>query len=160
MLTISLQLPSHSSVRTVFHVSQLKKMVGSSHRLQPDLPSSLVDFQVPEKILNHRVVMKGVQSVLQVLVKWSSWPSSMTTWEDLLNLLPLQAFLVSTIPLTDPLHLLAANKDLTGNCYPSLGRHSVKLTREGFPSSSAFWMMWPPSGSNMSFSQCRGCLQE
>ncbi|KAK3145233.1 hypothetical protein QOZ80_4AG0325870 [Eleusine coracana subsp. coracana] len=81
-----LQLPIHSSIHPVFHVSQLKKLVGSEHSIHSDLPSSLVEFQVPEKILNHHMVVKGVQSIQQVLVKWSSWPASMATWEDLVPL--------------------------------------------------------------------------
>ena len=33
--------------------------------------------------MSKRLVSKGVRPVQQVLIKWSSWPESMATWEDL-----------------------------------------------------------------------------
>jgi hypothetical protein len=78
-----LDLPASSSVHPVFHVSQLKKAVGSNIQVTPAVPSELTEFQVPEKILKRRLVNRGVKPVLQVLVKWSTLPESLATWEDL-----------------------------------------------------------------------------
>jgi hypothetical protein len=64
-----LDLPASSSVHPVFHVSQLKKAVGSNIQVTPTIPSELTEFQVPEKILKRRLVSRGVKSVIQVLVK-------------------------------------------------------------------------------------------
>jgi hypothetical protein len=36
----------------------------------------------PQEILDHRLVKKDNASYLQVLIKWSSMPASMATWED------------------------------------------------------------------------------
>jgi hypothetical protein len=73
-----LDLPATSSVHPVFHVSQLKKAVGSNIQVTDYLPS-----QVPEKILQLRLIDHGVKSMIQVLVKWSSLPVSLATWEDM-----------------------------------------------------------------------------
>jgi hypothetical protein len=43
----------------------------------------MFQFQVPEMILNRRLVTRGIRSIHQVLVKWSSSPDSLATWEDL-----------------------------------------------------------------------------
>ena len=42
--------------------------------------------RVPELILQRRSVTHDSKSIQQVLVKWSSWPSSLATWEDLISL--------------------------------------------------------------------------
>jgi hypothetical protein len=39
-------------------------------------------LQVPEEVLNSRLYKKGNKVVTQLLVKWSSWPDSLATWED------------------------------------------------------------------------------
>lgn len=53
-----LQLPSHSTIHLVFHVSQLKIAVLVTYTVQP-LPSSLDGLQVPEHILQRRVAKVG-----------------------------------------------------------------------------------------------------
>jgi hypothetical protein len=47
------------------------------------LPTDFHGFQVPEVILNKRMVSHGRRTVQQVLVKWSSFPASPATWEDI-----------------------------------------------------------------------------
>jgi hypothetical protein len=37
---------------------------------------------VPEQILKQRLVTQGARTILQVLVRWSSLPLSLSTWED------------------------------------------------------------------------------
>jgi len=82
-VTYKLQLPPTAAIHDVFHVSQLKKAVSSSAQVSPSPPDPTDSLQVPERILSKRMVSKGVRSVQQALIKWSSWPDSMATWEDL-----------------------------------------------------------------------------
>ena len=76
------QLPSSSSVHPVFHVSQLKKLVGDPHQVTSELPDHLFHWSVSEAILQRRSVMHGVRPVVQLLIKWSHVPASLATWED------------------------------------------------------------------------------
>jgi hypothetical protein len=82
-----LQLPGSSLVHPVFHVSQLKKMVGDHHQVTEDLPDVLFQWSIPEAILQRRSVMHGVRPVSQLLIKWSNVPASLATWEDATALL-------------------------------------------------------------------------
>lgn len=77
-----LQLPSSSSIHPVFHVSQLKRAVGTNHQVSPTLPPSHSTLQIPLRILQRRSIMQGNHVVPQVLIHWSSWPVSMSTWEN------------------------------------------------------------------------------
>jgi len=77
-----LELPASSSIHPVFHVSQLKKAMGAHHIVEKLLPPSSVRWSIPEKILQHRTIIKG-SPVRQGLVKWSQLPSSLSTWKDL-----------------------------------------------------------------------------
>jgi hypothetical protein len=77
-----LQLPDTSNLHPLFHVSQLKKAVDSKCTVTLTIPAGLTSPQVPEQILQQRLVTRGSRTVLQVLVKWSAWPSSLSTWED------------------------------------------------------------------------------
>jgi hypothetical protein len=69
-------------VHPMFHVSQLKKAVGAGIQVVPQLPYQFSKYQVPVRIIQRRLVERGVSTVLQVLVKWSDSPDSMATWED------------------------------------------------------------------------------
>jgi hypothetical protein len=46
------------------------------------LPFEELSLQVPEAVLQQRVINKGQRTVTQALIRWSSTPDSMTTWED------------------------------------------------------------------------------
>jgi hypothetical protein len=81
-----LDLPEHSAVHPVFHVSQLKQAVGGKYAITSSVPGGLSSMQVPEKILQHRLSARGSRPVLQVLVKWMALPESLSTWEDLVAL--------------------------------------------------------------------------
>jgi hypothetical protein len=78
-----LDLPQSSLVHPVFHVSQLKQAVGSKYPVTPVVPDGMLHMQVPEKVLQRRLVARSKKSVMQVLVKWSSLSESLATWEDL-----------------------------------------------------------------------------
>jgi hypothetical protein len=62
--------------------SQLKKMVSSSTAVAPQLPDVAYMFQVPDAVLNSRMVHPGDAEVPQVLIKWSNMSPELATWED------------------------------------------------------------------------------
>jgi hypothetical protein len=81
-----LQLPSSSAIHPVFHVSQLKQAVTDQTEVVSTMPSDIDCPRVPERVLQRRLVTKGVHPVQQVLVKWSNWPLELSTWEDAIAL--------------------------------------------------------------------------
>lgn len=74
-----LSLPPSSALHPVFHVSQLKRSHGD-HLVTETLPSENVQFQVPQRLLQHRWT-SGDQPVEEVLIQWSQMPPSLATWE-------------------------------------------------------------------------------
>lgn len=80
-----LDLPQGSRVHPVFHVSILKKTLGSNVEVQTSLPDG---FQVREKeqVIPQAVLdSRGLRGRRQVLVHWQGLPPSDATWEDLLE---------------------------------------------------------------------------
>jgi len=78
-----LLLPQSAAIHDVFHVSQLKKALSADTHVSTSLPDPDVALQFPEQILSKRLLTKGVHQVQQALIKWSGWPPSLATWEDL-----------------------------------------------------------------------------
>lgn len=77
-----LKMPADSSIHPVFHVSLLKKVVGTpSHPMLP-FPSDVQSVQVPELVLDRRLKTKDNRVVSQLLIKWSHLPPELATWED------------------------------------------------------------------------------
>jgi hypothetical protein len=80
-----LDLPETSKIHPVLHVSQLKKQVPKDASVTEGLSSVSMDPMktiLPESCLGRRLVKRGSQTVLQVLVKWTNLPKSMATWEE------------------------------------------------------------------------------
>ncbi|XP_024955833.2 uncharacterized protein LOC112498625 [Citrus sinensis] len=80
-----LQLPNGSQIHDVFHVSLLKKRVGSVPS-SPTLPPTSGDFTIlpqPEAILDTRIIRKGkYRPKTEILVKWAGAPKEDATWEN------------------------------------------------------------------------------
>ena len=76
-----LELPTSALVHPMFHVSQLK-LSTRNQTVSSTLPTDLVEFQVPLRILQ-RCWSSGPHPVEQVLVEWSHMPASLATWEPL-----------------------------------------------------------------------------
>nr|AQA29564.1 integrase core domain protein [Zea mays] len=77
-----LELPVTSTIHPVFHVSQLKKAVGSLV-VVAQLPDRLDNHQIPERVLQCRW---GPNGASQRLILWSELHPSLATWEDLIPL--------------------------------------------------------------------------
>ena len=68
-----LALPEDSRIHPVFHVSQLKRVVGAavtSPVLPPQLTADLELMIEPEELLEVRQLAKGDAKLLEVLIKW------------------------------------------------------------------------------------------
>jgi hypothetical protein len=79
-----LELPATASIHLVFHVSQ-PKCTSGSQVVATALPSYLTQFQVLERVLQHRWTASP-HPVEHVLVKSSQMPLELSTWEPLLHL--------------------------------------------------------------------------
>ncbi|GMI79919.1 hypothetical protein HRI_001661200 [Hibiscus trionum] len=78
-----LKLPENSRVHPVFHVSQLKKRVGSN-KIQDECPSIDADGSIskePVRIIDRRIGKMGNRAVTKVLVEWSNSFTEDATWE-------------------------------------------------------------------------------
>jgi hypothetical protein len=80
-----LQLPPDCQIHPVVHVSQLKRHVPPSVRIEdnisqvPDDPTLTV---MPVQFLGSRLSRKGASTVSQILVQWDALPESLATWEE------------------------------------------------------------------------------
>ncbi|KAJ4807690.1 polyprotein [Rhynchospora pubera] len=80
-----LNLPPHSSIHPVLHVSQLKARIGTGQTVLPNLPIvglSQPEQTEPEAILNRRLIKRRNDPVPQILVKWANQAVEEATWED------------------------------------------------------------------------------
>ncbi|KAK0600514.1 hypothetical protein LWI29_015726 [Acer saccharum] len=80
-----LQLPTGSQIHPVFHVSQLKKSIGTTVRPSSTLPPTGPNGQMlvyPVSIVSRKIVKRNNQAVAQVLVQWSNTTPEDATWED------------------------------------------------------------------------------
>ncbi|KAL0446467.1 UNVERIFIED_CONTAM: hypothetical protein Slati_1774600 [Sesamum latifolium] len=79
-----LALPTGSKIHLVFHVSLLKKKIGSKYFPSLDLPEFDEEvFKVyPVVILVMRLIPRNNVGVSQVLIQWSHGSPDQATWED------------------------------------------------------------------------------
>ena len=81
-----LELPASCKIHPVFHISQLKPVLGKDHEVIP-LPESLTDAEelvlFPEELLDSRYDADGF---LEVLVSWRELPHFEKTWMKLSEL--------------------------------------------------------------------------
>lgn len=80
------ELPEGTRVHPVFHVSLLKKYVGSSSMVSSTLPptDNAGQFMLePEEILGRKMVKRHNVPVTQILVRWKFAQPEDATWEDL-----------------------------------------------------------------------------
>jgi hypothetical protein len=80
-----LELRPNALVHPVFHVSQLKSFTRDHIPVFSELPTTpqlnLAELE-PEQIIDKRLIKKGNAAVTQILVKWTSLPVELATWED------------------------------------------------------------------------------
>lgn len=79
-----LDLPTHSWIHPMFHVSQLKLKLGASEGVVEELPSVSEDGVAvlePKWILEVRWVKIGMKTVQEALVHWTGLSSDDATWE-------------------------------------------------------------------------------
>jgi len=84
-VSYKLSLPSSSYIHPIFHVSQLKQALPVKYEAA-ELPTALMGHQIPEQVLQRRVLSKDSAVVLQGLIKWSGLTQSLATWVDLESL--------------------------------------------------------------------------
>ncbi|MCI12599.1 hypothetical protein A2U01_0033704, partial [Trifolium medium] len=79
-----LKLPEGSRIHPVFHVSLLKKAVGSYNKDEelPELLEEPAETYVPEAVLANRKVKQQGEEIKQVLIQWQGKTVEEATWED------------------------------------------------------------------------------
>jgi hypothetical protein len=77
-----LKLPATSRIHDVFHVSLLKPVKCTGLVPYTPLPLDTLPVQVPEMVLQRRVVYKHNRVYNELLIKWEGLDSTMATWED------------------------------------------------------------------------------
>jgi len=79
-----LQLPPQAKIHPVFHVSLLKKHLGSppaAPGVVPDIDDLGLLAAEPIAILARRLGKKGNRAVVYLLIQWSNRPKEEATWE-------------------------------------------------------------------------------
>nr|XP_016464616.1 PREDICTED: uncharacterized protein LOC107787542 [Nicotiana tabacum] len=81
----TLDLSAGTKIHSTFHISQLKRKIGS-HSASVTLPVVLSEdghvLLEPEAILDRRMIQKNGRVVSQVLVKWFNAAPEDSTWEE------------------------------------------------------------------------------
>ncbi|XP_039053961.1 uncharacterized protein LOC120196156 [Hibiscus syriacus] len=85
LVAYRLRLPPHSKIHLVFHVSLLKKKIGSNMLTSLDPPEVGDDGQLkiyPAIVLDKQSVKCQNRPVTQLLIQWSNLSPENATWED------------------------------------------------------------------------------
>ncbi|KAA8515065.1 hypothetical protein F0562_018148 [Nyssa sinensis] len=80
-----LDLPKESKIYPVFHISCLKKKIGTQVNPNPRLPTVMENGAMapkPEKILERRLKKKGNRTGIDFLIKWKGANKEDATWVD------------------------------------------------------------------------------
>lgn len=65
-----LELPANAKIHPVFHISQLKKKMGTGIIVQQDVPTFIETIiDEPETIIGRRIVPRNNKAVTKVLVR-------------------------------------------------------------------------------------------
>ena len=79
-----LELPSSTTIHLVFHVSQLKRALGSADLCQPLSPVLVDDLEwqvEPDQVLDIRQSPNNNQPNIEVLIQWKGLPQFEASWE-------------------------------------------------------------------------------
>jgi hypothetical protein len=79
-----LALPSHSKLHPVFHVSCLKKVIGTKCQTQTNLPELDEEGSIwlqPQAVLDQREHRLRQRTIKEVLVQWKDTTPADATWE-------------------------------------------------------------------------------
>jgi hypothetical protein len=79
-----LALPSQSKLHPVFHVSCLKKVIGTRCQIQTNLPELAEEGSIwlqPEAVLDQRECLLRQRTIKEVLVQWKDMTPTDATWE-------------------------------------------------------------------------------
>ena len=79
-----LELPSSTTIHLVFHVSQLKRALGSADLCQPLSPilvEALEWLVEPDQVLDIHLSPNNNQTDIEVLIQWKGLPQFEASWE-------------------------------------------------------------------------------
>jgi hypothetical protein len=83
-MAYQLALPSHSKLHLVFHVSCLKKVIGTKCQTQTNLLELDEEGSIwlqPQEVLDQREHHLYQRTIKEVLVQWKDTPPEDATWE-------------------------------------------------------------------------------
>ena len=83
-ITYQLALPNQSKLHPVFHVSCLKKVIGTKCQIQTNLPELTKEGSIwlqPKSVLDQRERHLHQRTIKEVLVQWKDKTPKNATWE-------------------------------------------------------------------------------
>jgi hypothetical protein len=86
VVAYKLQLPAHSKIHGVIHVSQLKKALPPDTEVSADealLCIQATDTLYPVGVLDRKLMQIGAGTSDYGLIQWERLPSSWATWENI-----------------------------------------------------------------------------